>query len=262
MKRLLAAFILIFSGTAQAAPQRIVSLDYCADQFVLGLADRSQIAALSMDSKRPFSYLGAEARGLPQVRADAEAVLALKPDLVVRAWGGDPKLMRFLERLKIETHEIGYAENVEGAFELTRQAGVAFGRETKAEQLIAAMPAAQTPTGQAAFYLTPGGVTAGRGSMVDSIMTRAGLDNAETKTGWTSYALEDLVRSPPKFILSAFFGFDTDRRDAWSPSRHPVLGRILADATVVEINEARVSCPAWFVAEESAALAQKIDRTK
>jgi len=32
---------------ARHAPQRIISLDYCADQYVLRLIDRERIAALS-----------------------------------------------------------------------------------------------------------------------------------------------------------------------------------------------------------------------
>lgn len=258
MKAMAVAFVMLMAGAAHAAPQRIVSLDYCADQFVLGLADRSQIAALSMDAERPFSHMREQASGLAKVRPDAEDVLALKPDLVVRAWGGDPRLMTFLDRLGIKTHEIGFAESVSGAFDLTRAAGAAFGHPEAAERVIAAMPPARPLSEKSALYLTPGGVTAGPGSMVSDLMGRAGLRNAETKPGWTSYSLEDLVRAPPQIILAAFFDFDTDRRDVWSPARHSVLRQILSDAIVIRVDESRVSCPAWFVAQESAALAQQI----
>ena len=63
---------LALAQPASAEPRRIVSLDYCADQFVLALADRDQIAALSRGARR--SSDGARSRptagcfaGLPPV---------------------------------------------------------------------------------------------------------------------------------------------------------------------------------------------------
>ena len=77
---------------------RIVSLDFCADQYVLKLADREQILAVSPDAVREFSYMRETAQGLPTVRSVAEDVLILKPDLVVRSYGGGPKAGDFFER--------------------------------------------------------------------------------------------------------------------------------------------------------------------
>ena len=71
---LLVAGFAVACGTAsppdrpEGPASRIVSLDYCADQFVLGLADRERILALSPDAVKDFSYLRAEAAGLPAVR--------------------------------------------------------------------------------------------------------------------------------------------------------------------------------------------------
>ena len=84
------------SGPISAVPSRIVSLDFCADQFLLELADRGQITALSTQSQAEHSFWRARAKGIPQVRARAEAVLALRPDLVVRTYGGDPGIEHLL----------------------------------------------------------------------------------------------------------------------------------------------------------------------
>ena len=48
-------------------PQRIVSLDYCADQYVLKLADEEQILAISPDAVKDFSYMREAAAGVPTV---------------------------------------------------------------------------------------------------------------------------------------------------------------------------------------------------
>ena len=69
-------------------PIRVVSLDYCADQFLLKLADPEQILALSPDAGAGFSYLREEAQGSPTVRPRAEDLIALSPDLAIRSYGG------------------------------------------------------------------------------------------------------------------------------------------------------------------------------
>ncbi len=70
------------SPLAPARPMRIVSLDYCADQYVLKLVEPQRILALSPDAEKSFSYMREAARALPKVRPRAEDVLVLKPDLV------------------------------------------------------------------------------------------------------------------------------------------------------------------------------------
>ena len=72
---LIAGAVEIASAVQPPGPQRVVSLDYCADQYVLKLLPRSRILALSPDATRPFSYLNERAEGLPQVKPNAEDVL-------------------------------------------------------------------------------------------------------------------------------------------------------------------------------------------
>ena len=75
---------------ALAGPDRpsLVSLDYCADQFVLALADHDQIIGLSPDADAAHSFLREKAKGLPKTSASTEEVLQQKPDLVLRTWRG------------------------------------------------------------------------------------------------------------------------------------------------------------------------------
>jgi iron complex transport system substrate-binding protein len=264
----LAAFLLIMglAGFASAGPANadtgrptVVSLDYCADQFVLALADREQILALSKDSERAFSHLRQKAAGIPKVRAAAEDVVALQPDLVVRSWGGEARALALYERFGIKTVQIGYADNVEDTGRLLREVAAAIGQQDRAEAILAAAPAPAAPTGRAALYVTPGGVSAGKDTMIESIMTHAGLVNANRGTGWTSLPLESLVLEPPGLMLAAFFGFDDDATDRWSVSRHPVMQRLMAEAQVIDMNEARVSCGGWFVADEAADIAAALE---
>ena len=84
-----------------ASPMRIVSLDFCADQYVLKLADRENILALSPEATMTHSYLREAAKGVPTVRPFAEDALALAPDLIVRSYGGGPNAERFFEQAGI-----------------------------------------------------------------------------------------------------------------------------------------------------------------
>jgi len=77
-------FALALAAPAAAAPQRVVSLNLCADQFLVLVLPRERIAALSPLAEDPtLSAVAEQARGLPRVRPAAEAVLPLKPDLAV-----------------------------------------------------------------------------------------------------------------------------------------------------------------------------------
>lgn len=255
--RLTAFFVTCLAGFAQAEPARptIVSLDYCADQFVLALADRGQILAVSKDAERQFSYLRRKAAGIPKVRAAAEDVIALQPDLVVRSFGGDPQALAFYERFGIRTVQLGYADDIQGTARLLREVAAEIGQPGRAEVLIDAMPAPQAQRSASALYVTPGGVSAGRDTLIDAVLRHAGLQNANDGQGWASLPLEALVRAPPRLMVTAFFGFDDDATDRWSLSRHPVMQRLIEKADVIEMDEARISCPAWFIADEALAIA-------
>lgn len=246
----------VFCFAAQAERPTVVSLDYCADQFVLGLADREQMLAVSSDADKPFSHLNALAKGVPMVRSSAEDVIALNPDIVVRSWGGDARALEFYERIGIETVQVGYASDVAGAIQVTRDIAARLGRSDRADELIRHME--DTPTSAEAVYLTPGGVTAGRGTMVDSIMAEAGIQNRVDQSGWSSLPLEALVLDPPVFALTAFFGFDTDETDRWSLSRHPVMQKLLENSKVIQLDESRLACPAWFVQDEVANIRRQV----
>ena len=76
---------LVFAlGAAASQPHRIVSANLCADQLLLALGDRDQIASLSPYARDPeLSYLAESAQGIEQNRGSVEDVLRLDADLVL-----------------------------------------------------------------------------------------------------------------------------------------------------------------------------------
>lgn len=254
---LLTLGVLAAPGAAAAAP-RVVSLDYCADQYVLALADRDQIAGLSTGPDDAWSALRERATGLPVLRGSAETVIARDPDLVVRSYGGGPRALAFYDRLGYAVHDIGFAASFEDIRAMVRSAAHALGQAARGEALIAEMDAALSlaadgPAGRpAVLYVTPGGVTAGGGTLVHEILTAAGFDNIAARggaTGWRELPLEALVLDPPELIVTGFFDMPEHRVDNWSATRHPVLTRILQTTPSVHLGGARVSCGAWFMAD-------------
>ena len=262
---LLAAGLVGACGTAppQVLPEgfasRIVSLDYCADQFVLGLADRRHVLALSPDAGKDFSYLRAEAAGLPTVRPRAEDVLALAPDLVVRSYGGGPRAPAFFERAGVPVLQIDFAPDVEAVRDLIRQAAAALGVPARGEALIAGMDtrleAARAQSGGGrALYLAPSGVAAGAGTFVHHLVEEAGLDNFADGRGWSAIPLERLAYETPD--VYAVPRFDETRDNAvWTPYRHPVAVRRVRAGPTISIDGATTSCGGWFLADAVEALA-------
>ena len=262
---LLAAGLVAACGTAPSQPEperpasRIVSLDYCADQFVLGLADRERILALSPDAGKDFSYLRAEAAGLPTVRPRAEDVLALQPDLVVRSYGGGPRAPAFFERAGLPVLQMDFAPDIEAVRDRIRQAAAALGVPTRGEALIAGMDArlararAQSRGGRA-LYLAPSGVAAGAGTFVHHLIEEAGLDNFDDGRGWSAIPLERLAYETPD--VHAVPRFDkTDHNVVWTPFRHPVAVRRVRAGPTIPIDGATTSCGGWFLADAVEALA-------
>ena len=259
MIRLAAALWLAWCGAATAAPQRVFSLDQCSDQYVLALVPRNGIVGLSHRSDDRDSYMAAAARGLPQRRGGYESVFAARPDVVVRYWGGDAKLVRALERRGVRVVTLDDAQDFDDVRANLARVSRALGRRAEGVRLQARMDAelaraAGAWRGHAALYLTPGGFTAGPGSLIDSVLRAAGLTNAVRSPGFMPAPLERLVLAPPDAFVLGFF--DTARYTRWQIARHPVLERARRGRTATSLPAALLGCPAWFAAEGSRRLAE------
>lgn len=241
-------------------PMRIVSLDYCADQYVLKLVDRDRIAAVSPDADRDFSYMRAAAIGVPSVRPRAEDVLVLKPDLVIRSYGGGPDAAAMFARAGVPVLQIGYANDLAAVRQVLVDTASGLGESEKGKALAAEMdrrlsalpaPDARRPS---ALYVTPGGVTSGPGGLVDEMLRTAGYDNFEAAPGWRTLPLERLAHEQPDLIASAsFWNAPPDR---WSAARHPIVARAMRDTPVVGIEGAWTACGGWFLVDAVEALAK------
>lgn len=271
--RFAGALLAVFGGglaSAMAAPlPRVVSLDYCADQYVLALADRAQIVALSPSATAEFSYLAEKAKGIPQVRPTPEAVLMLAPDLVVRQWGGGFGAPEVLRRFRVPVAQIGFGDSLAEARVNLLTIGEALGQRRRALALAAEMDKRLTAVARGrpekaprALYLTAGGMSSGGGTFIDTLLRAAGVRNMTAEKsgkGWVPVDLERLALDPPDLFVTAFFDKRERGVDAWSPIRHAFLRRELAERPSVFLPGREVACSAWFVVDAIEAIARARD---
>jgi len=241
-------------------PRRIVSLDFCADQYVLKFAARENILALSRDAEAEYSYLRNEARGLRKVYARAEDILVLRPDLVVRTYGGGQNITGFLERAGVPVLQIGFANDLAGVKRIVLETSTGLDAKQKGKAVIAEMQAridrlSIRDDQLTVLYLSSKGATAGRNTLIGDLINHVGFENFQREPGWRSLPLERLAYETPDIIAAGFFETSDLASDIWTPVRHPVAQRRMRGATMVSIPGAWTSCGAWFNLDAAEALA-------
>lgn len=246
-------------------PQRVVSLDYCADQFVLKFADRSQILALSSQSQAPHSYMREAAKGLPQVRSRAESVLALSPDLVVRTYGGGPDAARFFQASGAPVLQLGAADDFDAIRSNLRLAARALGHPERGEGAVRQFDATLASARRdgrpvQALYVTPGGVQAGADTSLGRMMSAAGLEPYDRRhSGWSELPLERLAAMAPRMVVTGFMGLGQLDLFPWSSARHPLVRQSLETRPTVALPGAMTACSGWFIADATLAMAKGAD---
>lgn len=256
--------VLAFAGSAAAAPT-VMSLDSCADQFVLALTPKASIVGLSARADDRDSYLRARAVGVPVRRATTEAVLSIRPDVVVRYWGGDARLEAALVRRGVKVVKIEEATDFNAVRVNIRAVSAALGRSAEGEALVARMDARLDRArgawkGAPALYFTPSGFTTGPGSLVDAMLRAAGMTNLATGSTWKPIPLERLVMHPPQAFVLGFFDSFAVAMQRWGPGRHSALKARLPGRTVASLPSSVLGCPAWFAAEGPEMLARAAPR--
>jgi len=251
---LAAALALLAAGPATAGP-RVVSLDQCADQYVLALSAPGDIAGLSYRADDADSFLRAAVpRPAPLRRADLESVLASRPEVAVRYWGGDELMARRLRARGIRVVKIEEASGFEGVRANIRRVAAALDNRAGGERLIAGMDrklkaASGAWGGRRALYLTPGGFTAGAGTLVGAMLEAAGLVPAAPGPGFAPAPLERLVLDPPAALVLGFFDAASTEAQWWSIGRTGPLRRLVRARAAASLPGSILGCPAWFAAD-------------
>lgn len=239
-------------------PLRVMSLDQCGDQYALALAPGAELA-LSPRADDPDSWMRRAAEDRRRVRPTLEAAVGFQPDVVLRYWGGDARMLVRLEAAGARVVTIEDAADFDGIRRNIRAAADAVGATGRGEVLIDRMDArlaeaAPKPGAprRSALYLTAGGFTAGPGSLMDAVLSAGGLSNLVRKPGFAPVSVERVALwRPARFVLGFF---DMARGDWRGPGRHPVVARAAKGRVAARLPAASLTCPAWFAADAAAML--------
>jgi iron complex transport system substrate-binding protein len=191
-------------------PRHIVSLNLCADQFLVRLADPGQIAGLTrLSHMANMSPIAAEAAHFPTIGASAEALLAAQPDLILTGWPGqaDPAIRVGLKTQTLVVPPANSYPDIVGQIRLVAQA---VGHPERGEALIRQMDAElavipRTGRGRTAADYQRRGYLSGAGTLMDDMMRRVGLRNLTTELGLPALAnlpLEQFVAHRPDFLIA------------------------------------------------------------
>jgi iron complex transport system substrate-binding protein len=227
---------------------RIVSLNTCADQYLIALADKSQIAALTQFARDPnLSFYAGAARAYPVSRDQAEAVLALKPDLVIASPYMRSVDLAFLKG-RARILDLDVATSFEDVVNQTRLVAAAIGQPARGEALIQVMQrrvqaAGQRPVGGVAAHYQRGGYLTGPGTLMDDLMRRAGLVNLARRLNGGqigALSLEQIVYQRPDVLVVTDGGAGQDEGELVLD--HPALARAVPPARRLRIPGALTVC--------------------
>lgn len=247
-------------AVADEGPQRVVSLDYCADQYVLRMLPRERVLAVSPDAGKAFSYMRDVASHYDAVRPTAEDVLVLNPDLIVRSYGGGPNAAALFERAGIDVLQVPYVNNLPeirtAAIEMANALGAPGIGEELVQDFDRRLAAINTESSRGtAMYMTPTGVTSGPGTLIHEMLIAAGFENFSERPGWQSIPLEKLAYEQPDAVVGAFFNNQTNHPALWSAMRHPVARRQMIEQPTALIEGAWTACGGWFLMDAIEAVA-------
>ena len=246
-------------AVADEIPQRVVSLDYCADQYVLRMLPPDRVLAVSPDAGKAFSYMRDAAADYDSVRATAEDVLVLKPDLVVRSYGGGPSAQALFERAGVDVLQVPYVNDLPGIRDATIAMAMSLGVPEVGTELVAEFDrrlerVASKGKRGTAIYMTPTGVTSGPGTLIHEMLVAAGFENYAQRPGWQTIPLENLAYEQPDAVAGAFFDERTDHPALWSAMRHPIARKQMMEQPTALLQGAWTSCGGWFLMDAIEAL--------
>ena len=201
-------------SSATIPPNSIISANPCIDAVLAEIAAPGQIAAVSAyshDAASASAPLG-WARALPAVGITAEEIIAARPRLLLTGNYMSLSTRAAIDRAGIKAVTMGVpvtiAESKAQVIDIAR----AIGREAAGQSLVSKIEAAvdNKPLPQAgadaptAIIWQSNGFVAGKGTVQDELLTRAGFANASATYGlnqWSQLPLETMIMRPPSVVF-------------------------------------------------------------
>lgn len=273
---LVAALVLVTPVSAQPLP-RVASINMCADQLLVDLADPRQIVGLSPFARDPArSFVARAAQALPVLSGTAEEIIMLRPDLVLSSTFTRSSTHEMVRSQGIRLETLAPVTSLAGARAQILQVARLVGQEARGQARVSALDAALGRLRDAAIRtpmtvlpLARRGWTAGRESLIGDLLARAGLSLADGPDGGgvgRFVALERMVALRPDVLLVT-----TDAGTAEDQGRamldHPVLAALVPRDRQLAMPEMLTICGGPMVVDALDRLAAQLtamgpDRTR
>jgi iron complex transport system substrate-binding protein len=268
MRLILTAVIFALCAAPAAALPRVMSLNLCADPYLMAFADKAQIVALTPLSRDArLSANAAAAENFPVSDGQIEAIIELKPDLVIVSSWSDPMRNALIKRLGFELLTLDAAQNYTAARDEIITLGKAIGREAQAraylQNLDTALAALQKLThAPKVLPLQRRNLTVGQGHILDDILSRAGAVNLGRDTSdspMRRVSLESALAVQADYIL-------VNETDEMPDSRgmefitHPALARAYPATRRLHIDNNLLVCAGASTPRAVAALISQLNQ--
>jgi iron complex transport system substrate-binding protein len=239
------------AAAAEPLP-RVASINLCADQHVLALADPEQILTVSWLAADPEeSLMASEAQRHTLNYGTAEELLKFAPDVVLAGTYTSPFTRTMLRRLGYRVVELEPENSVADIERNVRLVAELVHQVARGEQLLATMreevhaiEANRPARSLAAVIVRPGGFTVGANSLANELLTLAGFTNVAAERGldrWGSLSMEALLRSAPDVIVLT--GYRSSQPSlANAVLEHPALDQLGAKQRTITVRTALWAC--------------------
>jgi iron complex transport system substrate-binding protein len=253
---LVAAALAVAAGTVTGAAAdslpKVASINLCADQHLLSLADPEQILTVSWLAADPEeSLLAEEAKRHTLNFGTAEELLKFAPDVVLAGAYTSPYTRTMLRRLGVRVVELEPEASIRDIELNVRLVAATIGQAERGERLVTELRAAvraieanRPAHRMAAVIVRPGGFTVGADSLANELLTLAGFANVAADRGldrWGSLSMEALLRSAPELIVLTGYR-STQPSLANAVLEHPALRALGATRRTVTIHTALWAC--------------------
>lgn len=233
------------AGAASAAPQRVVSINLCADTLALELLPRSHIRSVSFLAADPaYSTVVDRVGDIPLNQSRVEEVARFHPDLVLASNLTSAVTVTALRRLGYRVAIVRAPDTLTDVYSIIRSTAALLGVPARGERLLDSVnrtlaEAEPAPGGNrpVAVFYGANGYSVGAGTLQDDLLHAAGFRNLAAELGIRGggrLSIERLLAGHPAVVI-------LDDFESHKPSlaerrlRQPALREGLADAREVRI---------------------------
>ena len=233
--------------TVKAEPTRIVSLAPANTEILFALGLGNKVVGVTSYDDYPSQVASITKVG-DFAGPNVEAVAGAKPDLILATSGVQADVVKKLEDLGA-TVVVLDPQSLDGVYADIQRVGQITGTSDKADDVTTAMKgqveavqrvvatsertSAFIEIGQNPLF------TAGKGTLMDELITLAGGKNVVTQPGYVSYSAEQLIKANPQ----AYFATKGSSNDPAAIEKRPGFSALSAvkDKRVVILDDSLVS---------------------